>query len=266
MQRAAVWLPFCVILLVLLVVGGEVEMGVGVEFLELDLGFEAVLGFHYHIYQFVPVGMPFFDTPEIPGTAFVVDDEGHHIVAQALLEHKQSAHATVAVLEGEYLLKADVEVQNVIALDLGLLFVSGDQFCQTGMDFIRVQELTIPGAGCNRPVLAGANLLPILVHRAGHQDLMEFADKLLSQGFHHMVKDIVHAMDVVQHLDHIGDFEGLEGLPNLALFEDGFHLIPCQPDACHPGRGVSQVNDGKIVQTVKIPLFLLILQLFGEFR
>ena len=48
---------------VLLVVGGEVETGVGVEFLKFDLGLEAVLGFHYHVYQFVVVVVPFFDAP-----------------------------------------------------------------------------------------------------------------------------------------------------------------------------------------------------------
>ena len=42
----------------------------GVELLEFDLGFEAVLGFHYHVYQFVPVGVPFLDTTEITGAAF----------------------------------------------------------------------------------------------------------------------------------------------------------------------------------------------------
>ena len=42
MQRAAVWLPFCVILLVLRVVSRQVETAVGVEFLEFDLGFKAV--------------------------------------------------------------------------------------------------------------------------------------------------------------------------------------------------------------------------------
>ena len=77
----------------------QVETGVGVELLELDLGFEAVLGFHDHIHQFVPVGVPFLDAPKISGAAFVVDDKGHHIVAQTFLEHQQSAHATVAVLK-----------------------------------------------------------------------------------------------------------------------------------------------------------------------
>lgn len=55
----------------------------GVEFLEFDLGFKAVLGFHDYIYQFVAIGVPFLDAAQIPGTAFVVDDEGHHIMAQA---------------------------------------------------------------------------------------------------------------------------------------------------------------------------------------
>ena len=141
---------------VLLVVGGEVETGVGVKLLEFNLGLKAVLGFHNNIYQFVPVAVPLFDSTKVSGATFIVDDEWHHIVAQAFLEHKQSANATVPVLEGEYFLEADVEVQDVIALDLGLLFIGSDQLCQTGMDFVRVQELSIPWTGCNGTVLAGA--------------------------------------------------------------------------------------------------------------
>ena len=67
MQRAAVWLPFCVILLVLCVVSRQVHTGVGVELLEFDLGFEAVLGFHDYVYQFVAIGVPFLDAAQIPG-------------------------------------------------------------------------------------------------------------------------------------------------------------------------------------------------------
>lgn len=164
---------------VLLIVGGKIETAMGVEFLEFDLGFEAVLGFHYHVYQFVPVCVPFLDALKVAGSAFVIDDEGHNIVAQAFLEQDQSTNTAIAVLEGEYLLEADVEVQNVVALDLRLLFVAGNQLCQTGMNFVRVQELAIPGTGCDRPVLAGSNLLPILVHSAGHQNMVKLADELL---------------------------------------------------------------------------------------
>ena len=132
---------------VLRVVCRQVEAAVGVELLKLDLGFEAVLGFHYHVYQFVTVIVPLFDTTKVAGAAFVINNKGHHIVAQTFLEHKQSAYTAVAVLEGEDLLEADLEVQNVVALDLGLLFVCGDQLCQTGMDIIRVQELAVSGDG-----------------------------------------------------------------------------------------------------------------------
>ena len=41
----------------------QVETGVGVELLELDLGFKTVLGFHDYIHQFIPVIVPFFDAP-----------------------------------------------------------------------------------------------------------------------------------------------------------------------------------------------------------
>ena len=37
----------------------QVQTGMGVELLEFDLGFEAVLGFHDHIYQLIPVVLPF---------------------------------------------------------------------------------------------------------------------------------------------------------------------------------------------------------------
>ena len=114
---------------VLLVACREVKAAMGVELLKFDLGFKAVLGFHYHVYQFVPVIVPFFDATEVAGAAFVVDDEWHNAVTQTFLEHKQSTHAAISVLEGENLLEADVEVQNMIALDVGLLFVGSDQLC-----------------------------------------------------------------------------------------------------------------------------------------
>ena len=103
---------------VLLVVCRQVETGVGVELLEFDLGFEAVLGFHHHVHQFIVVIVPLFDATEVAGAAFVVDNERHDIMTQAFLEHKQSAHATVAIFKGEDLLEADVDVQNVVALDV----------------------------------------------------------------------------------------------------------------------------------------------------
>jgi hypothetical protein len=67
---------------------GEVETGVGAEFLEFDLGFKAILGFHYHVYEFVSVGVPLFDPAQVSGAAFVVDDEWHNSMAQAFLQHK----------------------------------------------------------------------------------------------------------------------------------------------------------------------------------
>ena len=80
-----------------------------------------------------------------------------------------------------------------------------------------------------------------------------------------MIQYVINAMDVVQNLDYISHLHRLEGLSDLALSEDGFHLLTGQSAARHPGRGVCKINYRKIVQSMKIPLFLLILQFFGQF-
>ena len=60
----------------------------GVELLEFNLGFETVLGFHDYVHKFVSIGVPFFDSAQVAGAAFIIDDKGHYTVAQAFLEHQ----------------------------------------------------------------------------------------------------------------------------------------------------------------------------------
>ena len=72
--------------------------------------------------------MPLPNTSQISGTALVVDDERHDIVSQAFLEQDESAHAAIAVLEGEDLLEPDMEIQDMISLNFSLVLVAGNQF------------------------------------------------------------------------------------------------------------------------------------------
>ena len=102
------------------------------------LGFKFSLELFRYRHQHTWIVIPFGDAVIVGCPALVVDDEWHNIVAQAFLKRNESTNTTVSVFKGEDLLEADVEVQNVITLDLGLLFVAGDQLCQTGMDLIRV--------------------------------------------------------------------------------------------------------------------------------
>ena len=99
---------------VLLVVGREIQTGMGVELLEFDLGFEAILSFHHHVYQFVVIFMPFFDAAEVSESTLVDNDERHNIVAQAFLKQNQYAHSTVVALE------AGVEIYDIIMFNLRL--------------------------------------------------------------------------------------------------------------------------------------------------
>ena len=104
------------------------------ETLQLDLGLKSLLSLHHHINQFIPIIVPFLDAPEVSGSALVIDNEGHNAMAQALLEHDQSAHAAVTILEGEDLLEPYMEVQNLISFDFGLVLIVPNQFRQTGID------------------------------------------------------------------------------------------------------------------------------------
>ena len=76
----------------------------GVEFLELDLGF------HHHIYQFISVIVPFLDTTEITGSALIIDDKRHDIMAKAFLKQNESTNTAISILEGEDLLEPDMEI------------------------------------------------------------------------------------------------------------------------------------------------------------
>ena len=111
-----------------------IKLSLCAESQQFDLGFKPVLRFHYYVDHLEAIIMPFLDAPEVSGSALIVDDEGHGTVAQAFLEHDQSANTAITVFEGEDLLEPDMEVQDLIPLDFGLVLIVPDQCCQTGID------------------------------------------------------------------------------------------------------------------------------------
>ena len=89
-------------------------------------------------------------------------------MTQAFLKQNESTNTAVSILEGEDLLKPDMEIQDVIPLNFGLVLIACNQLSQTGMDLPCRQQLTISGPGCDCPVLAGTDLLSVGVHCTGH--------------------------------------------------------------------------------------------------
>ena len=118
-------------------------------------------------------------------------------MAQAFLKQNESTNTAVSILEGEDLLEPDMEIQDVIPLNLGLVLIACDQLSQTGMDLPCRQQLTIPGPRCDHPVLTRPDLITVSIYRAGHQDLVELSDELLSQGLHYVVNNIIDTVDMV---------------------------------------------------------------------
>ena len=111
--------------------------------------------------------MPLLDTTEVSRSALVVDDKRHNAVAKAFLKQNESANTAIAVLKGEYLLEPDMEIQDVIPLNFGLVLIACDQLSQTGMDLPCRQQLTVPGPRCDRPILARPNLITVSIYRPG---------------------------------------------------------------------------------------------------
>ena len=81
-----------------------------------------------------------------------------------------------------------------------------------------------------------------------------------------MVEDVVYADTVVQNLHQIGHLHRLEGHRHLALLEDGFHLLPGQPVACHAAGAVGQIDLDIVVQPVIAFLLFLPEQLLCQCR
>ena len=54
--------------------------------------------------------VPFPDAAQVSGSALIINDEWHDIMEQALLKQNESANTTIAILEGENLLKPNMEI------------------------------------------------------------------------------------------------------------------------------------------------------------
>ena len=110
------------------------------QLLQLNLGIEAALGFHHNFSENAAVVVPFPKAFQVTGAALIIQDEGHHIMPQAFLEHDQPTDPTVVIFEGEDPLEAYVEIQNIPAIHFFQRFIPRGQQFQFVADAIREQN------------------------------------------------------------------------------------------------------------------------------
>ena len=72
--------------------------------------------------------LPLCDAFVIRRTPFVVDDERRNIIPEALLKQNESANAPVAVIKGTDLLKAYMELKDILQPHDRQLFIPLQQF------------------------------------------------------------------------------------------------------------------------------------------
>ena len=80
------------------------------QLLQLNLGIEAALGFHHNFGQNAAVIVPFPKTFQITCPALIVQNEGHHIMPQAFLEHDQASNSAVVIFERKDPFEAHMEI------------------------------------------------------------------------------------------------------------------------------------------------------------
>lgn len=139
------------------------------EFLGLSLVFKNVLGFGAGFEELGAVVGPAADAFEVGGAVFIVDDERRDFVAQALLEEEEASDASVAVIEGMNLLKANVEVEQ-IGKRVGLkLLVFADELTHLRGDIFRWDRLFAVPFVWLCPILTEATFVPPIRICAVHE-------------------------------------------------------------------------------------------------
>ena len=147
--------------------------------------------------------VPFLQSTVIEHFQIVLNNKWNNIVFQTLLEHNQSSHTTITVLERMNPLKLHMEVQNIRK---GLFFF-GVVFRQQGLHFIGnfFWKGCIPATGFIRKFLIITNSKPIFSRIAGAilQNQMKFFDEFLRQSCFCMINNHVNAPEVICRFDHI---------------------------------------------------------------
>ena len=187
-------------------------------------------------------------------------------MTETFLEHDQSTDSSIPVLEREDSFKLHVKVKNVSPINLIQPLVCINQSNKSIVNLINGSNEFLFSQREGIAVLAWSNLFLSIIHRSIHQKQVKLFDKLYTERFLNVVQHIVQAHAVVHDLNQIRDLHRLEALPNLSFPENGFHLISCEPIACHPARAVCTVDLHVVVESVEALFCFLLDQSSGKLR
>ena len=209
---------------------------------------------------------PFAKAAIVEHLEFVGDDKRYDAAVQALLEHDETPHTTIAVLERVNLLEADVQVEDVLQRVLRLDFV--EVRCDSAIFERARMALAAPSFGIIplqkplhaflhpfrltrlfathlvRQTLIVAYGKPVLAAVAGSrlQDAMQLLDQLLCKRLLGLVDDQVDATEVVDSLhDVIYIYRFVSSHTDGVCLKDIARLLMGQTAALNMVRVVGQV-------------------------
>lgn len=111
-------------------------MAVCSQNLTFNLAVKSFLGIDYNLRKNTGICFPIAEAVQISGTFFVIENERHNIMTEALFEHDQPSNSSVSIFEREDALKLIVKIQNLSAFDFTKGLVLFNQLDQAVVDFI----------------------------------------------------------------------------------------------------------------------------------
>lgn len=195
---------------------------------------------HTQFHEGETVNIPLGDAVEVVGAVLIVDDNRGKAVAQALLEHQQTADATVAVIKGADALELHVKIQDVLQGDrlLGLVFLTHGGEGGAHLIWGDVQ----PGfkRGVRGAVGAGGLLLVPMAAQVAKQGAVEFGKETRLQLLHGIVQNEVYTDEMVAGFDEVIELHFFVGRQDLVLVVEKLYLIEGETVAGHAVGGIGQ--------------------------
>ena len=185
-------------------------------------------------------------------------------MAQAFLEHKQPADASVAVCEGADAFEAHMEVQDLCQLHPVQTLVLRDQGVHLGVYILWWRGFGLANGTGIPAILARMKLEFALSHGTVAEHGVKLADIGLGNARGGCIDDMADTGEVVIRLDQIVHLDGLKARGNLAFLVDFLHLCEQEPVAGQTVGAVAEVDLYVIVETVVDLLGALALQLLHE--
>lgn len=156
------------------------------------------------------------------------DDEWYNVVGQTLLEHDQSAHTSIAILEGVDEFELLMEVQNIVKglhLFIPIFFY---QIRHSGVNLLGQARLYSSHLVWQFFVVTDIEPRFCAIGGSSFENAVEFLHKILRKFFRGMVYHEIDTVEMIHGFHDVINVDGLVGDADGVGFKDVSGLVVCE--------------------------------------